>query len=146
MSLDHAASLYEVGLNWSEVERALSRIQSQGGSLGNRDRRDLRQAVENIDAILRVLDGATGEALAPVAATLMEVVKPLYSRSLLVEHLGRARTSLAMLVRSEPELEKVVLHPAQLAWLVEFLSACCIALLRVIATHRRDPQALALGS
>lgn len=144
--MDHAASIYEVGLNWSEVERALGRIQSQGGSLGNRDRRELKDAVTSMAAIAKALAGDAAEPLAPVAATLVEVVKPHYSRSLLVEHLGRAQASLSTLVRAEPELEKVVLHPAHLAWLVEFLSACCIALLRVIATRRIAPHALALGS
>lgn len=149
--MDHAATLYEVGLNWSEVSRALGRLQLQGGSLGNRDRREIRQALAAMEAIARRLGAAPGElgtpdALDPVAATLAEVVQPMYSRSLLVEHLGRAQALLATLLHAEPELEKVVLHPAQMAWLVEFLSACCLSLLRVIATRRLGPHALAFGS
>jgi hypothetical protein len=63
-----------------------------------------------------------------------------------VEHLGRAQALLETLVHAEPELEKVVIHPAQLAWLVEFLSACCLAMLRVLATRRAGPHDLAFGS
>lgn len=149
--MDHAATLYEVGLNWSEVSRALGRLQLQGGSLGNRDRREIRQAWAAMGAIAQYLAAAPGDmqvphALDPVAATLAEVVQPMYSRSLLLEHLARAQALLASLLHAEPELEKVVLHPAQMAWLVEFLSACCLSLLRVIATRRLGPHPLAFGS
>lgn len=87
---------------WDQAARALLRLQSQGGSLGNRDRRALR-AVD------------TDLAADPLAATLPEVVKP---------RADRARALLAVLLHAEPELEKVVIHPAQLAWLVEFLTTC----------------------
>ncbi len=149
--MDHAATLYEVGLNWSEVSRALGRLQLQGGSLGNRDRREIRQTIAAMSVITQRLAADPGEvsqahALDPVAGTLVEVVQPMFSRSLLVEHLIRAQALLATLLHAEPELEKVVLHPAQMAWLVEFLSACCVSLLRVIATRRLGPHALAFGS
>lgn len=149
--MDHAATLYEVGLCWSEVSRALGRLQVQGGSLGNRDRREIRQAIIGMSAIAQRLAAEPGDptplhALDPVAATLAEVVQPMYSRSHLVEHLNRAQALLSTLLHAEPELEKVVLHPAQMAWLVEFLSACCLSLLRVIATRHLGPHALAFGS
>lgn len=149
--MDHATTLYEVGLNWSEVSRALGRLQLSGGSLGNRARREIRQALATMGVVAQRLAAEPGDVspahvLDPVAATLVEVVQPMYSRSLLVEHLIRAQTLLATLLHAEPELEKVVLHPAQMAWLVEFLSACCLSLLRVIATRRLGPHALASGS
>ena len=149
--MDLAATVYDVGLNWSEVSRALGRLQLQGGSLGNRDRREIRRTVDMMAAIASRLgadpaDAPPPHALDPVAATLAEVVQPMYSRSLLLENLERAQALLGALLHAEPELEKVVLHPAQLAWLVEFLSACCLALLRVIATRRLGPHALAFGS
>lgn len=79
-----------------DAARALRRLQTQGGSLGNRDRRALRAAATKL------------------AATPPEVVKPIAA--------DRATSLLTALLHAEPELEKVVLHPAQLTWLVAFLS------------------------
>lgn len=131
--MDGFATLEELALGWCDATRALGRVQHAGGSLGNRDRRELRRVREAM-------------ATPAVAATLAEVVQPMYSRSLLAEHLKRAEALLGTLLHAEPGLEKVVLHPAQVAWLVEFLSACCLSLLRVLATRRPAAHALALGS
>lgn len=84
-------------MSFADAARALRRIQLQGGSLGNRDRRALRGA------------------WSALAATPPEVVKPIAA--------DRALSLLTALLHAEPELEKVVLHPAQLTWLVAFLDA-----------------------
>jgi hypothetical protein len=72
--------------------------------------------------------------LTTVAARLSEVVQPMVSRPLLLEQLFRAQDALAMLVASQPGLERVAVAPGQIAWLQEFLSECCLALLRDLAT------------
>ena len=130
------------------MSRALGRLQAQGGSLGNRDRREIRRVRVALALVAQRLDGGlTADPTADrVAATVIEVVQPMYGRGLLAEHLSRAQALLATLLHAEPELEKVVLHPAQLAWLAEFLSACCLALLRHVATRHLPHRPLAYGS
>jgi hypothetical protein len=81
-----------------------------------------------------------------VAGALVEVVQPMVSRSLLVEHLVRAQELMEILLAAEPELETIALGPAQLAWLQEFLSDCCLSLLRDLATRQLGREALAVGS
>ena len=141
--------VYQVSLSLSDAERALARLTQQGGSLGNRERRSLRQAIARCQALSDCLtcdsDG-NGEGLERVAIALVKVVQPMMSRPLLVEHLARAQHLLEQLCASEPELETVALPPALLAWLQEFLSDCCLALLRDLATRQLRQQALAVGS
>lgn len=137
--------LYHVSQVWAEAAQLLSRLQAQGGSLGNRDRRTLREAGSLCGIMVVCLTAPGGEhELTTVAARLSEVVQPMVSRPLLVEQLFRAQDALAMLVASQPGLERVAMAPAQMAWLQEFLSECCLALLRDLASSqlRRHPSTL----
>ena len=140
--------VYQVSLTLSDAERVLARLGQQGGSLGNRERRALRQASATCLAMAMPTAGAPVDlATVRVAERLAKVVQPMVSRPLLVEHLTRAGDLMERLLASQPELEKVAVPPAQLAWLQEFLSDCCLALLRDLATRQLDrPAALALGS
>jgi hypothetical protein len=132
---------------WTEASRLLARITQQGASLGNRDRRLLREACTHCDTMVRCLTGPTDDlAAVEVATVLVEVVQPIYSRPLLVEHLSRAQSYLSLLSQCEPGLEQVSLNPAQYAWLQEFLSDCCLMLLRDLATRQFRQHALAVGS
>jgi hypothetical protein len=139
--------VYQVSLSWSDAERCLVRLAQQGGSLGNRDRRILRQAISTCHQLAACLTGPSDDlAMVRVAGALVEVVQPMVSRPLLVEHLVRAQELLELLLAAEPELERVALAPAQLAWLQEFLSDCCLMLLRDLATRQLRRHALAVGS
>lgn len=139
--------VYRISQTWAEAAQLLTRLLGAGASLGNRDRRLLRQAHADLRALFASLTGPSHDLTAvEVAATLLEVVQPVYSRSLLVEHLARAQDVLALLLASEAGLEKVAVAPAQLAWLQEFLSECCLMLLRTLATRHLKPQAMAVGS
>lgn len=140
-------SIYQVSLSWSDAERAIARLTQQGGSLGNRDRRAARHAAGTCRALAACLSGPSDDlAMVRVAGRLVEVVQPMVSRTLLVEHLTRAQELLERLVASEPELERVALLPSQLAWLQEFLSDCCLSLLRDLATRQQRQHVLAVGS
>jgi hypothetical protein len=139
--------VYSISLYWSDAERALARLSHRGGSLGNRERRALRQASLTCKALTQCLSGPSDDlAMVRVAGALVEVVQPMVSRPLLVEHLTRAQELLEGLLASEPELETVAFSPARLAWLQEFLSDCCLALLRDLATRQLRQHALAVGS
>jgi hypothetical protein len=139
--------VYSVSLIWSDAERALVRLCQRGGSLGNRERRALRQAITICKTLTQCLSGPSDDlAMVRVAVALVEVVQPMVNRPLLVEHLRRAQELLEGLLASEPELELVAFPPAQLAWLQEFLSDCCLALLRDLATRQLRQHALAVGS
>lgn len=139
--------VYQVSLGLSDAERILARVSQQGASLGNRERRALRQALATCRSLAHCLSGPTDDlAMVRVAAALVEVVQPMPSRPLLVAHLTRAQELLELLLASEPQLETVTLSPSQLAWLQEFLSDCCLALLRDLATRQLRQHALAVGS
>ncbi|MDB5095817.1 MAG: hypothetical protein JWM80_238 [Cyanobacteria bacterium RYN_339] len=139
--------VYQVSLHWSDAERCLVRLKQQGGSLGNRDRRALRTAITTCQALTQCLRGPSDDlAMVRVAAALVEVVQPMVSRPLLVEHLVRAQELMEHLLVAEPELETIAVGPAQLAWLQEFLSDCCLMLLRDLATRQLRREALAVGS
>jgi len=139
--------VYQVSLKLSEAERCLARLSQRGGSLGNRDRRTLREAIATCRSLSQCLTGPSDDlAMVRVAAALVEVVQPMVSRPLLVEHLARVQDLLAVLVNAEPELEKVLVPPGQMAWLQEFLSECCLMLLRDLATRQLRRHALAVGS
>jgi len=139
--------VYRISQSWAEAAQLLTRMLTSGASLGNRDRRSLRQAHGELRGLLASLTGPSHDLLVvEVASTLLEVVQPVYSRSLLVEHLARAQDVLALLLASETGLEKVTVAPAQLAWLQEFLSECCLMLLRSLATRHLKRQAMAVGS
>jgi nitric oxide synthase oxygenase domain/subunit len=139
--------VYQVSLHWSDAERCVARLTQQGGSLGNRDRRALRTAINTCHAVSQCLRGPSDDLeMVRVAGALVEVVQPMVSRSLLVEHLVRAQELMEILLAAEPELETIALGPAQLAWLQEFLSDCCLSLLRDLATRQLGREALAVGS
>lgn len=139
--------VYEMSQTWTEASQLVARVTQRGASLGNRDRRLLREACAHLDAMVRCLTGPSDDLLSvEVATVLVEVVQPIYSRPLLVEHLSRAQSYLSLLASSQPELEQVTLNPAQFAWLQEFLSDCCLMLLRDLATRQFRRHALAVGS
>ena len=131
--LSQERQVYALGLDFADVAQALARLQAQGIGLGNRERASSRSLI----AALAVLsDPPVGDR---VAAAFAGMVQPTFGRPLLAEHLTRARDLLLTLVRGEPGLETVVLHPAQVAWLHEFLSDCCMLLLRGVATRKLGP-------
>jgi hypothetical protein len=70
----------------------------------------------------------------------------MYSRPLLAEQLFRANDALTTLIESPPGLERVTVAPEQLAWLQEFLSECCLALLRDLANRQMRHHPYAVGS
>jgi hypothetical protein len=149
MSLTRNADLrlYHVSHTFAEVGRLLSRLLAQGGSLGNRDRRLLREASTTCGQLVRCLTGPSDDLeMVEVAGSLAEVVQPIFSRPLLVEQLFRAQDALAMLVDSAPGLERVTVAPGQLAWLQEFLSECCLMLLRDLAKRQMRHHPYAVGS
>ena len=139
--------VYQVSQNWAETARTLTRLLQSGGTLGNRDRRMLREAHGFCRTLVAALTGPTDDlAMVQVASTLLEVVQQVYSRPLLVEHLARSQDILALLLASEAGMETVAVTPFQLAWLQEFLSECCLMLLRELATRQIKHHALAVGS
>ncbi len=139
--------VFQTSMAWSDAERALAHLRQRGGSLGNRERIAVRRARDLCATLARCLAGPSDDlAMVKVAGLLAEVVQPMIGRPLLVEHLQRASALLGGLAAAEPELELVALAPAHLAWLQEFLSDCCLALLRDLATRQNRRPALALGS
>jgi hypothetical protein len=139
--------LYRLSHTWAEVGRVLHRLLAQGASLGNRDRRVLREASEACAQLVRCLTGPSDDLeMVQVAARLSEVVQPMVSRPLLVEQLFRAQDALATLVDSQPGLERLAVAPGQLAWLQEFLSECCLMLLRDLANRQLRHHPYAVGS
>lgn len=139
--------VYEMSQTWTDASLLVGRVTQQGASLGHRDRRLLREACSYLDGMVRCLTGPSDDLpTVEVATVLVEVVQPIYSRPLLVEHLTRAQSYLSLLASCEPELEQVSLLPAQFAWLQEFLSDCCLMLLRDLATRQFRQHALAVGS
>ena len=139
--------LYRLSHTWAEVGRVLHRLSAQGASLGNRDRRVLREASHACAGLLRCLTGPSDDLeMVQVAARLSEVVQPMVSRPLLVEQLFRAQDALATLVDSQPGLERLAVAPGQLAWLQEFLSECCLMLLRDLANRQLRHHPYAVGS
>lgn len=139
--------LYRLSHTWAEVGRVLHRLLAQGASLGNRDRRVLREASDACAQLVRCLTGPSDDLeMVQVAARLSEVVQPMVSRPLLVEQLFRAQDALAMLVDSQPGLERLAVAPGQLAWLQEFLSECCLMLLRDLANRQLRHHPYAVGS
>lgn len=139
--------VYDITQTWADAARLVAKVTQQGASLGHRDRRLLREGAQACDAMVRCLTGPSDDLPAvEVATVLVEVVQPIYSRPLLVEHLTRAQSYMSLLASSEPELEQVSLNPAQFAWLQEFLSDCCLMLLRDLATRQFRRHALAVGS
>lgn len=139
--------IYAMGDTWAEASRALQRLLSQGGSLGNRDRRTLRDASADCARLVRCLSGPSDDLeMVQVAARLAEVVQPMYSRPLLAEQLFRAHDALTTLLVSPRGLERVAVTPGQLAWLQEFLSECCLLLLRDLARSQLRHHPYAVGS
>lgn len=139
--------LYRLSHTWAEVGRVLHRLLAQGASLGNRDRRVLREASDACAQLVRCLTGPSDDLeMVQVAARLSEVVQPMVSRPLLVEQLFRAQDALATLVDSQPGLERLAVAPGQLAWLQEFLSECCLMLLRDLANRQLRHHPYAVGS
>lgn len=139
--------VYQVSQSWAETGHLLTRLLQQGASLGNRERRTVRESAAFCEKLVRILTGPSEDLpMVEVAAALLEVVQPMYSRPLLVEHLAQAQDALARLQAVEPGLETTVLAPEQLAWLQEFLSECCLLLLRDLATRQLRHHAIAVGS
>lgn len=139
--------LYHTSDAWAASARTLRRLVAQGGSLGNRDRRGLRESAGACAQLVRCLTGPSDDLEGVwVAARLSEVVQPMYSRPLLVEQLFRANDALTTLIESPPGLERVTVAPEQLAWLQEFLSECCLALLRDLANRQMRHHPYAVGS
>ena len=139
--------LYHVGRTFSDAARILGKLSALGATLGNRDRRTLRDASAMCQGLLTALTApAAGAEMARVAARLSEVVQPMVSRPLLAEQLFRAHDALATLVESQPGLERLAVAPGQLSWLQEFLSECCLMLLRDLASSQLRHPPYAVGS
>lgn len=139
--------VYQISQTWAESGRLLSRLAQCGASLGNRERRTLREAAGLCDRLVRTLTGPSDQLeMVEVARSLLDVVQPMYSRPLLVEQLARSQAYLSVIAQGEPGMETLALEPAQLAWLQEFLSECCLLLLRDLATRQLRHHALAVGS
>lgn len=139
--------MYRLGEAWAASARLLRRLSVQGASMGNRDRRTLRESASACAELVRALTSPSDELeTVRVAARLSEVVQPMYSRPLLVEQLFRANDALSTLIESPRGLERVAVAPEQMAWLQEFLSECCLALLRDLANRQLRHHPYAVGS
>lgn len=123
-----AQAIYRLGLAWSETATILSRVVHKGASLSSDDRLML-------DASSRACRHLRHELMAgregTLARHLMRVTQPLYSRVALIDLLGRSEGALRSLGCGVPGAE--TLQRAQISLLVEFLSDCCLSLLRDLA-------------
>lgn len=123
---------YQLSLTFSEAFTILSRITARGGSLDRADRDLLRDASLACQRLRAEMVVSPEHALGRI---MIRVAQPLFPKTLLVEHLRHAEDYLWQLAHCHPGNEGFILGKGRLAWLTEFLSDCCILLLREIATQ-----------
>lgn len=127
---------YRVSLSWSEAVTALSRISYRGGSLDRAERDLLLEAAQACQRVRAEMVVSPEHAL---GRAMIRVAQPLFPKAVLVDHLSHAEDYLWQLANCHPGNEGFVLGKGKLAWLIEFLSDCCILLLREIATQHLPP-------
>lgn len=123
---------YQLSLSFSEAVTALSRVSDRGGTLDRAERDLLMEAAHACQRLRAEMVVSPEHALGRV---MIRVAQPLFPKAVLVDHLSHAEDYLWQLAHCHPGNEGFVLGKGRLAWLIEFLSDCCILLLREIATQ-----------
>ncbi|GEM_PF-2111755 len=129
---------YQLSLRFSEAVAALSRITYRGGTLDRSDRDSLLEAAQSCQRLRADMVVSPELTLGRV---MIRVAQPLFPKAILIDHLSHAENYLWQLAHCHPGNESFVLGKGRLAWLIEFLSDCCILLLREIATQHLPPAA-----
>ena len=124
---------YQLSLNWSEAVTVLNRISYRGETLDRSDRDRLLQAAGSCQTVRAEMSVSPEQATGRV---MIRVAQPLFPKAALLDHLTHAEDYLWQLANCHPGNESFVLGKGKLAWLIEFLSDCCILLLREIATQQ----------
>lgn len=140
--MTHERLIYETALQLSDAASLVARS-ARSIVLDTQARKQLGNAATLCQELAMELP-ATGapRSVRVVVIALCEQLGALYNPACLLEWLGKAGDLLLMLAQSESHATNVVWHPAHLAWLEEFLSDCCHALLRGLATRVHTPLSL----
>jgi len=133
---------YQLSLSFSEAVTVLSRVSYRGGTLDRSDRDLLLEAAHSCQRLRAEMVVSPEHALGRI---MIRVAQPLFPKAVLVDHLSHAEDYLWQLANCHPGNETFVLGKGRLAWLIEFLSDCCILLLREIATQNL-PHAATRGA
>lgn len=140
--MNHERLIYETALQLSDAACLVGRS-ARAVSLDTHARRQLGLAATICQDLATALPATGGpKSCRVVAIALCDQLGALYNPACLLEWLGKAGDLLSMLAQTEVHSTNVVWHPAHLAWLEEFLSDCCHALLRGLATRVSTPLSL----
>lgn len=131
-SLSESQATYQLSLSFSEAVTVLSRVSYRGATLDRADRDLLLEAAKSCQRLRAEMVVSPEHALGRI---MIRVAQPLFPKAVLIDHLSHAEDYLWQLANCHPGNETFVLGKGRLAWLIEFLSDCCILLLREIATQ-----------